>query len=110
MSQRIEVEKDDVKFEYDGKKYSVTGTAIHNTEKEDVGIGPYEFWGSRGYDSQIVNQSEFSECEFDGLAIYPDGGMEEVPEPSKELVEAAQEALYSATYEIAEDRAAELSD
>ena len=107
---RVEVEEDDVKFEYDGKKYSVTGTAIHNTEKEDVGIGPYEFWGSRGYDRQIVNQSAFSECEFDSLAIYPDEGMEEVPEPSKELVDAAQEALYSATYETAEERAAELSD
>jgi hypothetical protein len=105
---RVEVEEDDVKFEYDGKKYSVTGTAIHNTEKED--IGPYEFWGSRGYDRQIVNQSEFSECEFDSLAIYPDEGMEEVPNPSKELVEAAEEALYSATYETAEERAAELSD
>ena len=107
---RVEVEEDDVKFEYDGKKYSVTGTAIHNTEKEDVGIGHYEFWGSRGYDRQIVNQSEFSECEFDSLAIYPDEGMEEVPNPSKELVEAAEEALYSATYETAEERAAELSD
>jgi hypothetical protein len=36
--------------------------------------------------------------------------MEEVPEPSKELVEAAQEALYQATYETAEERAVELSD
>jgi hypothetical protein len=107
---RVEVEEDDVKFEYDGKKYSVTGTAIHNTEKEDVGIGPYEFWGSRGYDRQIVNQSEFSECEFDSLAIYPDEGMEEVPNPSKELVEAAEEALYDATREIAQDRAAEMAD
>jgi len=107
---RIEVEADDVKFEYDGKKYSVTGTAIHNTEKEDIGIGSYEFWGSRGYDRQIVESSEFSECEFDSLAIYPDDGTEEVTDPSKELVEAAQEALYDATQEIAQDRAAELSD
>jgi hypothetical protein len=107
---RIEVEADDVKFEYEGKKYSLTGTAIHNTEKEDIGIGSYEFWGSRGYDSRIVESSEFSECEFDSLAIYPDDGTEEVPEPSKELVEAAQEALYYATQETAEDRAAELSD
>ena len=107
---RVEVEEDDVKFEYDGKKYSVTGTAIHNTEKEDVGIGPYELWGSRGYNRQIVNQSEFSECEFDSLAIYPDEGMEEVPNPSKELVEAAEEALYDATREIAQDRAAEMAD
>jgi hypothetical protein len=107
---RVEVEKDDVKFEYDGKKYSVTGTAIHETHTEDVGIGSYEFWGSRGYDSRIVESSEFSECEFDSLAIYPDDGTEEVPEPSKELVEAAQEALYQATYEIAEERAVELSD
>ena len=107
---RIEVEADDVKFEYEGKKYSVTGTAIHNTETEDIGIGSYEFWGSRGYDSRIVESSEFTECEFDSLAIYPDDGTEEVPEPSKELVESAQEALYSATQEIAEDRAAELAD
>jgi hypothetical protein len=107
---RVEVEKDDVKFEYDGKKYSVTGTAIHETHTEDVGIGSYEFWGSRGYDSQIVQQSDYEECEFECLSIYPEEGAEEIPNPSKELVEAAQEALYSATYERAEERAAEMAD
>ena len=107
---RVEVEKDDVKFEYDGKKYSVTGTAIHETHKEDIGIGSYEFWGSRGYDSQIVQQSEYEECEFKDLFIYLEGNLDKVLNPSKELVDAAQEALYSATYETAEERAAEMAD
>ena len=107
---RIEVEKDDVKFEYDGKKYSVTGTAIHNTEKEDIGIGSYEYHSSRGFDSQPVSVSEYEDCEFVDLAIYRGDSSEEVANPTKELVEAAQDALFSATSESAEEKAAEDSD
>jgi hypothetical protein len=107
---RVEIEKDDVRFKHDGKEYSLTGTAIHNPHDDDIGIGSYEYHGSRGFDSQPVSVSEFEDCEFVSLAIYPIDSSEEVVNPSKELVEAAQDALFSATSELAEQKAAEDSD
>ena len=106
----IEIEKDDVKFDHDGKEYSVTGTAIHSPHKDDIGIGSYEYHGSRGFDSQPVSVSEYEDCEFVDLAIYRGDSSEEVANPTKELVEAAQDALFSATSEAAEEKAAEDSD
>lgn len=107
---RIEIEADSVKFKHDGKDYEVTGTAIHNTESVDVGIGSYEFWGSRGFDSQVVEESDFSNCEFQDLSIRFFGESEDIAEPSKELVEAAKEALYEATQDRAESKALEMAE
>lgn len=107
---RIEIEEDSVKFKHDGGDYEVTGTAIHNTESVDVGIGPYEFWGTRGFDRKIVEGSDFFDCEFEDLSIRFFGESEDIPEPSKELVDAAEEALYEATKDRAEDRATEMAD
>jgi hypothetical protein len=104
---RIEIDYAEATFKHEGQTFEAIGGVIHNTTTEDVGIGSYEFWGQRGYDKQIVEVSEYEEAEFTGTDIYLGESTTPLVDPSPALVEAAQEALYSKTYELAEERAAE---
>lgn len=105
---RVEVEADSVPFTHEGKDYYTSGTVIHNTETEDVGIGSYEFWGSRGFDSCVVEASDFGNAEFEDVTIGFKDDTNDIENPSKELVDAAEEALYLATQERAEEKATEM--
>jgi len=97
-----EVEFDDIKFHYDGRKYSATGTATHQVYLEGVGIGAYEYWGQRCHDHREAWLSESSEMEID-MSIYDEDG-NEIENPPDKMVESAHEAIYEKTHETAEER------
>jgi len=61
---RIDIDYAEADFRYQGASYQAIGGVVHNTTSEDVGIGSYEYWGHREYDSKIVEVSEYSEAEF----------------------------------------------
>lgn len=107
---QVEVERDDAEFWFRDRKYCAMGTVIHNTEAEDVGIGSYEYHGHREFQKKIVQTSEFSEAEFQDMTIMDVQLDQEVTDPSDELVTAAEEALFDATYEIAQEKATEMSE
>ena len=104
---RIEIDDAEADFTFEGASYQAIGGVVHNTTTDDVGIGSYEFWGQRGYDKQIVEVSKYEEAEFTGTDIYLGDSTTPLTDPSPELVEAAEEALFNKTYERAEERAAE---
>jgi hypothetical protein len=103
----IEVEEHEVKFEFSNLWYEVSGTVIHHTTMEDVGIGNYEYQGSRECQTDIVHSSDYSKAEFSNLSVLYCATNEEVKEPSKYLLEAAKEALFGATQDKAEQEASE---
>jgi hypothetical protein len=103
----IEVEEFDVKFEFSNLWYEVSGTVIHHIESEDVGIGNYEYQGARECQTEIAFFSEYARAEFSNLSLTHRDTQEEVKEPSKYLLEAAKEALFSATQDKAEREASE---
>ena len=101
----IEIDNYGDKFEFGKVWYEVTGTVIHHVEPEDVGIGSYEYHGSREYQTDIAYYSEYSKAEFLNISIvYRDTG-EEVKEPSTYLLEAAKETLFNVTQQKAEEEA-----
>ena len=53
-----EIPFDSVDFEHDGQKFYCSGIACHVVYKNDNGIGSYEYWGHREYDSRIEWNSE----------------------------------------------------
>lgn len=97
-----EVEFDDVKFHYEGRKYSATGTATHQVHLESVGIGAYEYWGARCMDHREAWLSEISDMEID-ISIYDENG-NEVENPPDKMVDSAHLAIFEKTYETAEER------
>jgi hypothetical protein len=103
----IEVEECDVKFQFSNMWYEVSGTVIHHTTMEDIGIGSYEYQGARECQTDIVHSSDSSKAEFSNISVYYHATNEEVKEPSKYLLEAAKEALFSATQDKAEREASE---
>lgn len=107
FNESVELEVDDCHFTFEGKKYSVVTTITHNLVLEDVGIGHYEFWGMRGVDKRMRNISHFENADFEGTDILPFGEMSAIDNPSKELLEAAEEAAFNHTYERAEEMADE---
>ena len=106
----IEIEEYDVKFEFSKVWYEVSGSVIHHTEREDIGIGKYEYQGASECRKEIVYRSEDSKAEFSNLGISYRSTSEEIKEPSKYLLEAAKEALFSATQEKAEREACECDE
>jgi len=106
---RIDIDYAEADFQHEGASYQAIGGVIHNTTSEDVGIGSYEYWGHREYDSKIVEVSEYSEAEFITPDIYPAGSDTPLTDPSPALIEAAQEALFEKTQEKAEEIATEKS-
>jgi len=103
----IEVEECDVKFQFSNMWYVVGGTVVHHIESEDVGIGDYEYQGARECQTEIAFFSEYAQAEFSDLSLTHLDTQEEVKEPSKYLLEAAKEALFSATQQKAEREASE---
>lgn len=103
----IELDTYDATFEHDSKQYDVVGSVTHETHTEDIGIGRYEYWGHTETDKQLAQISDYVDAEFHDLRIFEKGSDVPVLEPSAELTEAAQLALYGATYEYAEQLAAE---
>jgi hypothetical protein len=103
----IELDSYEASFEHKGKNYEVTGSVTHETHTEDVGIGSYEYWGHTETDKQLVEISEYVDAEFHNLQVFEKGSEHPVLEPSAELTEAAELALFGATYEYAEQVAAE---
>lgn len=106
---RIDIDYAEADFRYQGASYQAIGGVIHNTTSEDVGIGSYEYWGHREYDSKVVEVSEYGEAEFTTPDIYPAGSDIPLTDPSPALIEAAQEALFEKTQEKAEEIATEKS-
>jgi hypothetical protein len=103
----IEVEEHEVKFQFSNLWYEVGGTVVHHVEPEDVGIGDYEYQGARECQTDIAYFSEYIKAEFSNLSLTHRDTQEEVKEPSKYLLEAAKEALFSATQQKAEQEASE---
>jgi hypothetical protein len=104
---QIEIDYAEADFTFEGASYQAIGGVIHNTTTEDVGIGSYEYWGHREYNSEVVAVSEYKDAEFIDVRVYtPDDEMA-LNDPPPSLLEAAKEALYSKTYEMAEEKAAE---
>ena len=104
---QINIDYAEATFDYQGSAYEVIGGVIHNTASEAVGVGSYEYWGQKSYDSKVIQVSEYSGAEFTGGDIYIEGTTTPLTDPPLGLVEAAQEALYSKTYNQAEEEAAE---
>ena len=100
-----EVYTDEAKFTHDGKTYFGVGTITHNMKLEDYGIGSYEFWGMRGVDKKMRHTSHFEDADFDGVEVYIDGSVVPIDNPSEELIDLAKLAMYSSTYEQAEESA-----
>jgi hypothetical protein len=103
----VEIDYAEAKFRHDDRLYLAIGGVTHNTKAEHVGIGSYEYWGCREYDTKVVAVSEFKDAEFIDVCIYPDGDTSPLGDPSDALVTAAEEALFDKTYERAEQQAAE---
>ena len=103
----IELDTYEATFEHDSKQYDVVGSVTHETHTEDIGIGRYEYWGHVENDKKLVEISDYVDAEFHDLRIFEKGSDVPVLEPSAELTEAAQLALYGATYEYAEQLATE---
>lgn len=104
---RIEIDYAEATLDYQGSSYEAIGGVVHNTITKDIGIGSYEYWGHRENDKKIVEVSEYKNAEFIDVRVYtPDDEMA-LNNPPPSLVEAAQDALYSKTYEQAEEQAAE---
>ena len=104
---QINIDYAEATFEYQGSAYEVIGGVIHNTASEAVGVGSYEYWGQKGWDKNFIQVSDYSKTEFTGGDIYTEGAITPLIDPSPSLVEAAKEALYSKTYNQAEEQAAE---
>jgi hypothetical protein len=104
---RIEIDYAEATFQHEGQTFEAIGGVVHNTTTDDVGIGGYEYWGHREYNSDVVEISEYKDAEFIDVRVYtPDDEMA-LNDPSPSLLEAAQEALFNKTYETAEQQAAE---
>ena len=103
----IELDTYEAKFKHYDKEYEVIGSITHETHTEDVGIGRYEYWGHMENEERLTEVSDYVDAEFHNLQIFEKGSEHPVLEPSAELTEAAQLALYAATYEYAEQVAAE---
>ncbi len=103
----IELEGYEAKFKHNDKEYEVCGSVTHETHTEDIGIGSYEYWGHMENDEELVEVSEFVDAKFYDMQIYENGSEHPVLDPSAELTEAAELALFGATYEYAEQVAAE---
>lgn len=105
----IELDCYEASFKHEDKDYEVYGSVTHETHTEDEGIGRYEYWGHIENDERLVEISDYVDAEFYDLKIYEKGAEFPIVDPSAELTEAAQLALYGATYEYAEQLAAERS-
>lgn len=103
----IELDCYEASFNHEDKPYEVYGSVTHETHTEDIGIGSYEYWGHTETDKQLAQISDYVDAEFHDLKIYEKGAEFPIVDPSAELTEAAQLALYGATYEYAEQLAAE---
>lgn len=104
---RIEIDYAEATFKHEGQTFEAIGGVVHNTTTDDVGIGGYEYWGHREYNSNVVAVSEYKDAEFIDVRVYtPDYEMA-LNDPPPSLLEAAQEALFNKTYETAEHKAME---
>jgi hypothetical protein len=103
----VEIDYAEATFRHKGQDYQAIGGVTHNTASEDVGIGEYEYWGCREYDSKVVEVSEFAEARFGDIDIYPVGSDTPLSDVSPALLEAAQEALFNKTCDLAEEKALE---
>lgn len=101
----MESEIECVPFEFEGERFTVSMTMTHNLCKENVGIGWYEYWGHMENDSRTWLTSNYEDAEFGEAEIFH--GQDDMPiaNPSPELLEAAQLAAFSSSYESAEERA-----
>jgi hypothetical protein len=106
---RIDIDYAEADFRYQGTSYQAIGGVVHNVTSEDVGIGSYEYWGQKSYDSKVVEVSEYGDAEFTIPDIYPAGSDTPLTDPSPALIEAAQEALFEKTQGQAEQKAMEES-
>jgi len=104
-TEQKEIEVDNVPFEFDGKRFTVSTTVIHNLTEENVGIGWYEYWGHNEYDGRTWLTSNLEDAEFDRLEIFEGNDDMPIANPCDELVKAAEEAAYHESYERAEDLA-----
>lgn len=57
-------------FEVDMAAYFFRLTITAESHIEDGGIGAYEFWGTKGYDSQPYETLEDAELEIEELEVY----------------------------------------
>ena len=84
----------------DGSVYSVEFEA--DFTKEDIGIGPYEFWGARGNDKHIVYT-----CEHVSISAVVD---EDGKDVTDKLPKKVQDALDDACIEYADENAPDVSE
>ena len=76
-------------FHFDGREYSASGDVEFEMEKEDWGIGSYEYWGHTETHRDLVWAPQ--NASVTNLTIWD--GDAEVKEPSKELEKAAEDIL-----------------
>jgi hypothetical protein len=101
-SQEHEIYFDELKFKFEGKEYNCLGVAVHQCSQENVGIGLYEYWGMRGRDSRSSWESQGNKMRIDGLEIYDGDTL--VKEPSKGMIEIAEDVVFDRTHVTAEER------
>jgi hypothetical protein len=99
----IWIDAEAVDFEFEGKKYCVSGVVYHQCRKESCGIGWYEYQGGREQDDSCEYVSEFKKATYEKVILTDDAG-NELPRTG-ELFEKAKEAMWQATYENAQQQA-----
>lgn len=97
-----EIPFDSVDFEHDSQKFCCSGIACHVVYRNDNGIGSYEYWGHREYDSRIEWNSEASEMTLDKLEVSDSTGKDIAP--SDEMLETISREVFEYTHERAEEK------
>jgi hypothetical protein len=99
----IWIDAEAVDFEFEGKKYCVSGVVYHQCYKESCGIGWYEYQGGQEQDDSCEYVSEFKKATYEKVILTDDSG-NELPRVGG-LFEKAKEAMWQATYENAQQQA-----
>lgn len=84
----------------DGNILLINATAVFGTE--DIGIGPYEYWGAKCHDSQVVAVCE----DIEGVEAIDDNGKDIYDTLSKDEKDSINEMVE----EYANDHAPDVSD
>jgi hypothetical protein len=105
-STEVYTEAESIDFEFENKKYCVSGVVYHQCYTESCGIGSYEYQGAKESDDSYEYVSEFKDATYKDIIIADDGG-NEVPRTGV-LLEQAKEAMWEATLQEAQEKACDL--
>jgi hypothetical protein len=99
----IWTDAESVDFQFEGRKYWVSGIVYHQCRKESCGIGSYQYQGAKESDNSYEYVSEFKDATYEEVILADDGG-NELPRIG-EVFEKAKEAMWEATKENAQHQA-----